>query len=224
MTSPSECQKKADRRAGLSDPCRESSDYNCNRTMKRTDSSSQAPQNDKEKRNGGGQPSKITIVSRETAFRSPCTLSLFQCAPESAVRPQDLSCACFSCTNTDRARLTPCSARPICNLQKHAKRVNRFSIQNSASFPFQRSVPIQKTKIPHFASSRRGFPILLIPKGLKLYSPNRSGYTGYFVFHVGVRSNVPGTGWYGRRIVQVPMPVTIMCSIFSLSISHWFWA
>ena len=70
MTSPSSVRKKRIG-AGLSDPCRESSDYNCNRTMKRTDSSSQAPQNDNEKRNDGGQPSEIAIVSRETSRLPP---------------------------------------------------------------------------------------------------------------------------------------------------------
>ena len=35
------------------------------------DSSSQAPQNDKEKRNDGGHPSEITIVSRETLSGKP---------------------------------------------------------------------------------------------------------------------------------------------------------
>ena len=54
ITSPSEFQKNACRRTGRSDHRRESSDYNCGRTMKRKDSSSQAPQNDKEKQNDGG--------------------------------------------------------------------------------------------------------------------------------------------------------------------------
>ena len=82
MTSPSECQKKADRRDGRSDHPRESSDYNCGHRMKRKDSSSQAPQNDNEKRNDGGLPSEITIVSRETSSDRPHIVP-FICAPES---------------------------------------------------------------------------------------------------------------------------------------------
>ncbi|MBQ5356037.1 MAG: hypothetical protein IIU08_09225, partial [Clostridia bacterium] len=70
------CQENADRMVGLSDPRRESSDYDCGHRMKRKDSSSQALQNDKGKRRRTGvglneesfreKQNEITIVSRET--------------------------------------------------------------------------------------------------------------------------------------------------------------
>ena len=47
----------------------ESPNFEANPSSTCGDSSSQAPQNDNEKRNDGGQPSEITIVSRETSSR-----------------------------------------------------------------------------------------------------------------------------------------------------------
>ena len=55
---------------GQPDPRRESSDYDRSHRMKCKDSSSQAPQNDNVMRNDRGQPSEITIVSRETILNS----------------------------------------------------------------------------------------------------------------------------------------------------------
>ena len=48
-------------------------------------------------------------------------------------RPQDLSCACFSCTTGDQARLAPCSGSSCPNHHKCAGRVNRFRYKTARS-------------------------------------------------------------------------------------------
>ena len=72
IISSSECQKKRGSEGGQPDPLRESSDYNCGRTMKRKDSSSRAPQNDNEKRNNGGQPHGMKNRFRKTERNLDC--------------------------------------------------------------------------------------------------------------------------------------------------------
>ena len=123
----------------------ESPNFKANPSSTCGDSSSQAPQNDNEKRNDEGQPSETAIVSRETKPRKPLSFlirarmnkqipphehaSNAECAPESPPQGRRLVCACFGCTCEDRARLAPFSGSSCQNLSKRARRKNRFSIQ-----------------------------------------------------------------------------------------------
>ena len=136
---------------GRPNPRKKSSDYNCGFIMKRKDSSSQAPQNDNEERNDGGQPSEITIVSRETSPRKPARCPSSNARLNLRRRPQDLSCACFSRTLAIKPGCRHVPALQICNLQKRAKSMNRFSIQKRAyllSLRSGRSAPIRKNINP----------------------------------------------------------------------------
>ena len=93
-------------------------------------------QNDKEKRNGTCGGLNRENVSRETLPPNPLPFLIRARTdnqirnPENATtpnarlnlrrRPQNLFCACFSCTNTDRAKLPPCSGSSGLNQKERA--------------------------------------------------------------------------------------------------------
>ena len=70
-------------------------------------------------------------------------------------RPQNLFCACFSCTNTDRARLPPCSGSSGLN-QKERAGIAPCSGFKTARFPNPAKRSHIKTRKSRTARPRRG--------------------------------------------------------------------
>ena len=87
-------------------------------------------------------------------------------------RPQNLFCACFSCTNRDRAGLTSCSGSSGPDLNERVGMAERFPLTESASLPS----PSHPNQAEDFSgtSSRRGFTFTL-----PLHPPDPApGYRG----------------------------------------------
>ena len=62
----------------------------------------------------------VGIVSRETSSRPPALCLSSNARLDFCRRPQNLFCACFSCTSDDQARLAPCPGSSGLNLSQPA--------------------------------------------------------------------------------------------------------
>ena len=116
--------------------------------MKSKDSSPQAPQNNKEKRNGGGQPSETAIVSRETSFRSPVHCPFSNARLNHRRKAAGFILRMFQLPeHRPREVVTPLRLiQPESEQAREDRPIPRLN--DRASPESQRSAPIQKNKNP----------------------------------------------------------------------------